>query len=54
MTPLMPATVAVPVIAFRNATRFTVVVTIDDLFRVTAVLAFVLAKSFGKAFDLTK
>jgi hypothetical protein len=54
VTPLMTATVAVPVIAFRDAARFAVVMNIDDLFRVATFRTLVLSESVGETADLTK
>ena len=53
MSPLVPATVAMPVIALRSQ-HVAVVVTINDLLGVSAVRAFVFTESVGETFDLTK
>ena len=53
MSPLVTASVAVLVVAFRYTAGFAVVVTIYDLLGVSAVRAFMLAKSFCEAFYST-
>lgn len=53
VSPLMPATVAVFEVAFRNSAGLAVVVTVYDLLCVSAFGTFVFTESVGQAADLT-